>query len=127
MQYEFNHPAVAEYHPNSIDGPTADASKAYDFGAWDAEGSEVFRGDTKPHAEDTDQVQATTLYREVLDDAARDRMVGNIAGHVGKIDPTETDLLERVFAYWAAVDPDLGAAVKAKVESSDRGNHRLLG
>src|SRR5699024_3044731 len=29
MQYEFNHPAVAEYHPNSIDGPTAGWLNSY--------------------------------------------------------------------------------------------------
>ncbi|MFB9260943.1 catalase [Dietzia aerolata] len=125
MAYEFNHPAVPEYHPNSIDGPTADPARAYDFGAWDTEGSEVFRGPIKKHAEDTDQVQATILYREVMDDAARERLHGNIAGHVSAIDPSETELLERVYAYWTAVDPDLGAAVKAKVEAGPRGNHRL--
>ena len=125
MAYEFNHPAVPEYHPNSIDGPTADPAKAYDFGAWDTEGSEVFRGPVKKHSDDTDQVQATILYREVMDDAARERLHGNIAGHVSAIDPSETELLERVYAYWTAVDPDLGAAVKAKVEAGPRGNHRL--
>ena len=72
MAYEFNHPASPEYHPNSIDGPTADPSQAYDFGEWDTKGSEIHREDVEPHAEDTDQVQATTLYREVLDDAARE-------------------------------------------------------
>ena len=125
MQYEFNHPAVAEYHPNSIGGPTADPTKAYDFGAWDAEGSEIFRGDVKQHAEDTDQVQATILYREVMDDAARERLQNNVAGHVSAIDPSETELLERVYAYWSAVDADLGVAIKSKVEASERGTHRL--
>ena len=41
------------------------------------------------------------------------------------IDPSETELLDRVYAYWSAVDPDLGAAVKSKVEASERGNTRL--
>ncbi len=126
MQYEFNHPAIAEYHPNSIDGPTAAPEKAYDFGEWDPKGSDTYRGDYDPHAEDSDQAQATTLYREVLDDQARARLADNISGHVGKIDPSETELLERVYAYWSAVDPDLGAAVKSGVEgSAERGNHRL--
>ena len=125
MQYEFNHPAQAEYHPNSIGGPSADPAKAYDFGAWDTKGSEIYRGDATPHAEDTDQVQATILYREVMDDAARERLHGNIAGHVSAIDPSETELLGRVYAYWAAVDQGLCEAVQSKVEAGPRGNHTL--
>ena len=125
MQYQFNHPAMAEYHPNSIDGPTADPAKAYDFGAWDTKGSDIYRGEVASHAEDTDQAQATILYREVLDDAARERLAGNIAGHVSKIDPSESELLERVFAYWTAVAPELGTAVRSAVESGPRGDHRL--
>lgn len=125
MQYNFNHPAHAEYHPNSIHGPTADPAKAYDFGEWDTKGSETYRGDVSPHAEDTDQAQATTLYREVMDDAARERLQNNVSGHVSAIHPSETDLLERVYAYWSAVDADLGAAIKSKVEAGERGNHKL--
>ena len=78
-----------------------------------------------PHAEDTDSVQASILYREVLDDAARERLAANIAGHVSAIDPSETELLDRVYAYWAAVDQGLCEAVKAGVEASPRGNHTL--
>ena len=126
MQYEFNQAEMAEYHPNSIDGPTADPAKGYDFGEWDTKGSDIHQEDVAPHAEDTDQVQATTLYREVLDDAARERLAYNIAGHVGKIDPSETELLERVYAYWSAVDPELGNNVRKGVEGlAERGNHRL--
>lgn len=125
LNYMFNHPAVAEYHPNSLGGPTADVSKSYDFGQWDTHGSEVYRGEYVHHAEDSDQVQATMLYRDVLDDAARARLSDNIAAHVAKIDPSETDLLERIYAYWAAVDSELGATVKQKVEATtERGNHK---
>ena len=127
LNYHFNHPAVAEYHPNSIGGPTADASKAIDFGEWDTHGNNIFRGDYIDHPEDSDQAQATTLYREVLDDAARERLAHNIAGHVAKIDPSETDLLERVYAYWSAVDEELGANVRKGVEgASERGNHKRM-
>ena len=125
MQFEFPHPAQAEYHPNSLGGPAADPAKAYDLGAWDAEGTEIFRGDLPPHADDTDQVQATILYREVMNDEERERLAANIAGHVSAIHPDETELLERVYAYWAAVDEGLCQAVKAGVEAGPRGNHRL--
>ena len=125
MQFEFPHPAQAEYHPNSLGGPSADPAKAYDFGAWDAEGTEIYRGDLTPHADDTDQVQATILYREVMNDEERERLAANIAGHVSAIHPDETELLDRVYAYWAAVDEGLCQAVKAGVEAGPRGNHRL--
>ena len=126
MQYHFNEATVAEYHPNSTGGPTADPQRAYDFGEWDTKGSSIYRGEYVKHAEDTDQVQATTLYREVMDDAARERLVGNIVGHVSKVHPDETELLERVYAYWGAVDEGLGKAVKDKVEANpNRGRQRL--
>ena len=79
MQIDFPHPAQAEYHPNTIDGPTADPAQAFDIGQWDSKGTEIYRGDVSPHSDDTDQVQATILYREVLDDAARERL-GAIPG-----------------------------------------------
>ena len=126
MQYLYNEPSMPEYHPNSIDGPTADPAKAYDFGEWDTKGANIYRGEYVPHADDSDQAQATTLYRDVMDDAAKERLVNNSAGHVGKIDPSETDLLERVYAYWAAVDEGLGAKVRDAVEAlPKRGNQRL--
>jgi len=125
MAFQHNPASVAEYHPNSIDGPSADPAKAYDFGDWDHKGANIYRGEYVPHAEDTDQAQATTLYRDVMDDAAKERLVDNIAGHVGKIDPSETELLERVYAYWAAVDEGLGSKVRSAVEAlPQRGNHR---
>ena len=71
--------------------------------------------------EDDDFGQAGTLYREVLDDAARERLVGNIAGHVSKV--TRDDLRERVFAYWTNVDADLGARVRAAVAPSAPGSN----
>ncbi len=126
MAYQFNHPAIAEYAPNSTGGPSAAEAEAYDFGEWDTKGSNIYRGEYVQHAEDSDQAQATTLYREVMDDAARDRLVSNIVGHVSAIDPSETELLDRVYAYWGAVDETLGQKVRDGVEANpDRGDAKL--
>jgi catalase len=43
---------------------------------------------------------------EVLDDAARDRLVHNIIGHVSK--GVREPVLSHVFEHWKNVDPDLG-------------------
>jgi catalase len=49
--------------------------------------------------------------REVLDDAARARLVANIVGHVGKTRVPE--IRERAIQYWKNVDAGLGALVEA--------------
>jgi len=53
--------------------------------------------------------------REALDDAARDRLVTNIAGHLlqGVTEP----VLERAFQYWRNVDKNLGDRVEAGVRA----------
>ena len=48
---------------------------------WDADG-EFMRAAYTLHAEDDDWGQAGTLVREVIDDAARDRLVDNVVGHL---------------------------------------------
>jgi catalase len=61
------------------------------------------------HTEDDDWGQAGTLVREVMDDAERDRLVGNIVGHLlgGVTEP----VLQRAFEYWSNVDEDLGRRI----------------
>lgn len=58
------------------------------------------------HAEDDDFGQPGTLVRQVYDDAARDRLVGNVAGHLrnGVSEP----VLQRAFEYWRSVDKQIG-------------------
>jgi catalase len=67
------------------------------------------------HAEDDDFGQAGTLVRDVLDDAARDRLVGNIVTHIraGVVEP----VLSRVKEYWSQVDPDLGARIAKELDT----------
>lgn len=59
--------------------------------------------------------QAGTMVREVLDDAARDRLAHNIIGHVWK--GVKEPVPSRVCDYWRNVDPDLGEKVEEGVRA----------
>ena len=98
------------YAPNSHGGPQADPDRAADIG-WPVEAGELGRYAYEKHAEDDDFGQAGTMYREVMDDAAREALVGNIVGHAS--DEVAGETQQRVVAYWTSVDADLGARVAA--------------
>jgi catalase len=68
-----------------------------------------------PHQEDDDFGQAGTMVREVLDDAARERLVTNIVGHL--LDGVTEPVLQRAFEYWSNVDKDLGSRIEAGVRA----------
>ena len=70
--------------------------------------------------EDDDWGQAGTLVREVLDDAARDRLAHNVIGHVSK--GVREPVLSRVFEYWRAIDADLGKKIEEGVRANLDGN-----
>ncbi len=93
------------YAPNSKGGPQADGERYPEMATWQADGDFV-RSAYTLHAEDDDWGQAGTLVREVMDDAARDRLVSNIVGHLqgGVKEP----VLSRAIEYWRNVDQDLG-------------------
>ncbi|MBA4023658.1 MAG: catalase [Gordonia sp.] len=114
MAYNFSAPDVPVYAPNSFGGPHADPNAAGDEGVWEFDG-QAARAGYIDHPEDGDFTQAGTLYREVLDDDARERLVGNIVGHVlgGVTEP----VLSRVFEYWSNVDPELGKKVEEGVRA----------
>ncbi|MGH8148197.1 MAG: catalase [Rhodanobacteraceae bacterium] len=101
------------YAPNSRGGPKADPSLTDEAGLWHADG-DMLRKACTLRKDDDDWGQAGTLVREVLDDAARERLAGNIAGHLkaGVFDP----VLERAFEYWRKVDKDLGDRVAKAVK-----------
>ena len=99
------------YAPNSKGGPRADAAAHPPVG-WYADGDMV-RAAYTLHSEDDDWGQAGTLVREVLDDAARDRLVSNVAGHL--LDGVTEPVLQRAFGYWRNVDKDLGDRIEAAV------------
>ncbi|WP_392507911.1 catalase [Naumannella halotolerans] len=103
------------YAPNHYGGPHADPSLVTETDSWTTD-SEFVRQAYTLRAQDDDYGQAGTLVREVLDDAARDRLVGNISGHLlaGVTEP----ILERAFQYWKNVDIDLGTRVETVVRES---------
>ncbi|HEV7203846.1 MAG TPA: catalase [Jatrophihabitans sp.] len=113
MRYGFNDPAEPVYAPNSYGGAHADPARE-DGAGWNA-GGDMVRSPYVQHAEDDDYGQAGTLVREVLDDAARERLVGNITGHV--LNGVKEDLLPRVFEYWTNIDAELGKRVEESVRS----------
>jgi catalase len=51
--------------------------------------------------------------REVLDDAARDRLVANTAGHLS--DGVSEEVLSRAIEYWKNIDADVGARIEEAV------------
>jgi catalase len=67
------------------------------------------------HAEDDDWGQAGMLVRKVMTDAERDRLVGNIVGHL--LDGVTEPVLQRAFDYWRNVDEDLGERVEKGVRA----------
>jgi catalase len=107
------------YAPNSKGGPHADTEHYAPVG-WHADGDMV-RSAYTLHEQDDDWGQAGTLVREVLDDAARERLVTNIAGHL--LNAVSEPVLQRAFQYWRNVDKSLGdkieTAVRAKQDEKD--------
>jgi catalase len=84
------------YAPNSNGGPRA-GSEHLKPPSWYVDG-EIMRSAYVSHAEDDDWGRAGTLVREVLDNAARDRLASNVTGHL--LNGVTEPVLERAFRYW---------------------------
>ena len=100
------------YAPNSYGGPKADPSQTTTracgrpTATWSAR-------PTPQRAEDDDFGQAGTMVREVLDDEARERLVGNVAGHLSQ--GVSDKVLARAFEYWKNIDAELGERIEQAV------------
>jgi catalase len=102
----FSNPPDPVYAPNSFGGAKADS--AFAEPGWQVTG-EIARTAYTKRRDDDDFGQAGTLYRKVLDDAARERLVTNISNHLkGGV---RGDVLKRALEYWRQVDADLGTRV----------------
>jgi catalase len=82
--------------------------------SWYTEG-DIMRTAFERHAEDDDFGQATALVRQVMDDAARDRLVANTVAQLrgGVTEP----VLRRTFDYLRKVDQSLGDRVEQGVRA----------
>ena len=109
-QHSGNQPV---YAPNSQGRPWADQTGAMEDG-WEADGGFV-RAAYTLRADDDDFVQPGTLVREVFDDAQRARLVDTVAGAL--LGGVRSPVLERAFAYWRSIDPDIGQRIEQKVRS----------
>ena len=76
---------------------------------------EMVRSAYTPHEQDDDWGQAGTMVREVLDDAARERLVSNVAGHL--LNGVAEPVLQRAFEYWHNVDKNLGDKIEQQVRA----------
>ncbi|CAM5280412.1 Catalase OS=Tsukamurella paurometabola (strain ATCC 8368 / DSM / CCUG 35730 / CIP 100753 / JCM 10117 / KCTC 9821 / NBRC 16120 / NCIMB 702349 / NCTC 13040)OX=521096 GN=Tpau_0449 PE=3 SV=1 [Tsukamurella paurometabola] len=99
------------YAPNSKGGPSADYPGQAEP-QWAADG-EIVRTAYVDHAEDDDVSQPRTLIREVMDEAARERLVDNVAGHL--LDGVSPPVLQRAFEYWTNIDPEIGGRIERAV------------
>jgi catalase len=62
--------------------------------------------------------QAGTMVREVLDDAARERLATNVVGHL--LNGVTEPVLVRAFEYWHNVDKNLGDKIEQGVRAHSR-------
>ncbi len=124
MRHGFRSADAPVYAPNSFGGPAADAAAAGEGAGWHSDG-ELVRVAHTLHPEDDDFGQPGTLYREVLAEPERERLVANIVGHVGKT--RIPAIRERALQYWRNVDADLGARVEAGLSPIEHPRTRLAG
>jgi len=96
------------YAPNSYGGPKADPERYSDPG-WLVEAGEIMRTAYRPHREDTDFVQVTEFYRNVLSETDREHLASNIIGHMSQA--VERSIQERARNLWQQVDADLGTRI----------------
>jgi catalase len=99
------------YFPNSKGGPQAYPER-YAPPSWYADG-DLVRTAYEAHAEDDDFTQPGNLVRNVMDDAARDRLVGNTVAQL--LNGVTEPVLQRAFGYLRNVDQTLGDRVEKGV------------
>jgi catalase len=101
------------YAPNSYGGPKADPSRTNEA-LWYSDG-EMVRTAYTLREDDDDYGQAGVMVREVLDDAARTRLVSNVAGHL--LADVSEPILARAFEYWKNIDKQLGERIEHAVRN----------
>jgi catalase len=101
------------YAPNSYGGPKADPSSTGEV-LWAADG-QMIRSAYTLRKDDDDYGQAGAMVREVLDDAARDRLVSNVTTHL--LGGVSEPILGRAFDYWKNIDKQIGDRIEQAVRA----------
>jgi catalase len=101
------------YKPNTKGGPKADPDHYPEQAIWSASG-DFIRAAYTLRKDDDDWGQPGTLVRKVMDDAARDRLVSNVVGHL-KNGVTEP-VLKRALEYWRNIDKEVGDRIAKGVK-----------
>jgi catalase len=110
----YSNPADPVYAPNSFGGPVA--GNAFTEPGWAVDG-EIMRAAYTKRRDDDDFGQAGTLYREVMDAVARERLVTNISNHLKA--GVRGDVLKHALEYWHLVDNDLGTRVARSLGAAE--------
>ena len=97
----------AVYAPNSHGGPRA-AVELRAEPSWFTSG-DIGRFDAAGHPEDSDTAQATTFWRDVLDDRGRADLVDNVVDHLNS--GVQPHVQQRAVHYWSMVDAEFGSRV----------------
>ena len=106
------HASDPVYVPNSKGGPVADPDRYPENAVWSTDG-EFLRAAYTLRKDDDDFSQPNALVNKVMDDAARERLVHNAAGHL--LNGVEEPVLSRAFEYWSKIDVSIGQRIKNKV------------
>jgi catalase len=101
------------YAPNSYGGPKADPDRAAEV-HWYTDGDMV-RSAYTLRPDDDDWGQANTLVRGVMDEAARQRLVSNVVGHLRN--GVSKEVLDRAFEYWKNIDKEVGDKIETAVRN----------
>jgi catalase len=119
MRTDANAGGAPNYYPNTFGGPTPDpkaAEPTIDFSG------EIGR---RPYPKtDDDFVQAGNLYRKVMDDTAREHLVGNIVAHLGN---AQKRLQLRQTALFFKADKEYGTRVAGGLKLDLKQVERLAG
>ena len=105
------------YAPNTGGRGWADGNGPVPDG-WESDG-EMVRSAYSLRAEDDDFTQPGILVRKVFDDAQRAALIEQVAGSL--LRGVRSPVLERAFAYWRSIDPEIGVFIERKVREGSGG------
>lgn len=111
------------YAPNSEGRPFADGGANLEE-SWAIDG-DLVRSAYELHSEDDDFGQPGALVRDVMDDAARERLVDQVSGSL--LGGVRGEVLERAFGYWSSIDPGVGKRIEEKVRTGGGGDDLVPG